>query len=174
MAFLVSSTAAWSRRVAGWFFAVEERLADLVLVGGGILVFVLAAGAWGATSFLSLSDLQERTLWLVVVVLGTIWLLILAVFQHQGWLRVFGPLLFYDLVRIARRSRYLLMRFLYGLLLGLLVCWLFLMFRLDHKGNIASREMADFAENFFYMFVFVQFFVACLLTPAYTAAAVAE
>jgi hypothetical protein len=49
-------------------------------------------------------------------------ILVLAVMLRQGWLTLFGPVLFYDLVRIARRGRYILLRIAYALLL-LFVLW---------------------------------------------------
>ena len=119
MSVSVRSAVAWVRRAAGWCFAVEERLADVILLGGMALLVTLAGVAWGMTSFLSLSDLQARTLWLLFALCSAAWLFALAAFHHKGWLRVCGPLLYYDLVRIARRSRYLLLRFLYAVLLGL-------------------------------------------------------
>src|SRR5438046_2690039 len=35
----------------------------------------------------------------------------------MSWLKLFGPVLFYDMIRAARRGRYFLLRFLYALLL---------------------------------------------------------
>jgi ABC-type transport system involved in multi-copper enzyme maturation permease subunit len=175
MSFSVHAAAARIRRAAGWCFAVEERLADVVFLGGGTIILTLAAAAWGMASVLSLSEMQTRSLWLLFAALLAAWLFALAAFQHKGWLKIFGPLLYYDLVCIARRSRYLLLRFLYAVLLGAVLCWLYLMLRIERRsGPLDSREMASFAESFFYTFVFVQFCVVALLTPAYTAGAIAE
>src|SRR5207253_2813752 len=89
--------------------------------------------------------------------------------------RVCGPLLFYDLIRIARRTRYFLLRLLYALLLGFMLCWLYVMLSVSgQKTALSASEMARFAESFFSTFVFVQFAVISLLTPAYTAGAIAE
>jgi ABC-type transport system involved in multi-copper enzyme maturation permease subunit len=98
-----------------------------------------------------------------------------AVLLRRAWLKLFGPVLFYDLVRLARRSRYALMRCLYAVFL---FCMLLLVHALHVDQHIArsvdAREMAAFAESFFFAFVGVQYLVVCLLTPAYTASAIAE
>src|SRR5438105_3333485 len=44
-------------------------------------------------------------------------LLALAVLQRRGWVTLFGPLLFYDLVRTGRWRRNILVRCLYALIL---------------------------------------------------------
>src|SRR5438105_2606665 len=80
----VRSAVAWVRRAAGWCFAVEERLADVIFLGGMVLLLTLAAVAWGMTNFLSLSELQARTLWLLFA-LGLVgWMLALAAFHYKG------------------------------------------------------------------------------------------
>ena len=40
-----------------------------------------------------------------------------AISSWLGWLKLFGPVLFYDMVRTARRSRYVFIRLLYASLL---------------------------------------------------------
>ena len=60
MAFVVSSSIAWVRRVAGWCFAVEERLADVVLIGGALLAAVLEQEA-SAMSALETDGRFEHT-----------------------------------------------------------------------------------------------------------------
>ena len=175
MAASVSSGIARLRRIAGWWLAVGERFADLVFVAGGALVLIMATALWGLASFTALSDVQETTIRTALGVLLVGWLLALAILHQKGWLRVCGPLLFYDLIRIARRTRYFLLRLLYALLLGFMLCWLYVMLSVSgQKTALSASEMARFAESFFSTFVVVQFFVACLLTPAYTAGAIAE
>src|SRR4051794_30413715 len=66
---------------------------------GGLLPPALRLAAWGAL------------------------VLAAAVLFRRGWVTLFGPLLFYDLVRTARRRQTTVVRALYaGLLLGLLAC----------------------------------------------------
>jgi ABC-type transport system involved in multi-copper enzyme maturation permease subunit len=90
----------------------------------------------------------------------------------SGRLTLFGPMLPYDLIRLGRRDRYILVRTLYALLLLFLLAYLY--------GQVASARrvdasfMAEFGSSFFYWFMAIQFSAAILLTPAYTAGAVAE
>jgi ABC-type transport system involved in multi-copper enzyme maturation permease subunit len=100
----------------------------------------------------------------------------------EEFLKLFGPVLFYDLIRVARRGRYILLRCLYAILLLLLMYAVY-----DrHFTSAASQSpvgttlqiqqnmLAAFAEKFFGAFLAVQFLAVVLLTPAYTAGAIAE
>lgn len=101
----------------------------------------------------------------------------------RGGFRLFGPLLWYDLVRTARRKQPFLLRCLYAaLLLAALfivhASWVF-----SHNAplqglftgmTLDSRTMADFASSFFLAFLAVQFLAACVLTPICTAGAITE
>jgi ABC-type Na+ efflux pump permease subunit len=109
-------------------------------------------------------------------------LLILVVGLRRGWIMLFGPVLFYDLVRTARRSRSFLLRGLYAAaLLGVLFFSYSEWFGWTHALDIFFGENylppsagAHFAEEFFTNFLIVQFGMVFLLTPAYTATAIAE
>jgi ABC-type transport system involved in multi-copper enzyme maturation permease subunit len=146
---------AWSNRRESW----EERLGAAAILAGAAVLCVVR-------DRLTLS--QELLLWVLLAVA-------LAVLLRRGWLRLIGPMLFFDLVRIARRSRYFLVRCLYALLLSLLLGWVYLIWHLETStGRLRPNEMARFAESFFYTFMAVQFIVVAVLTPAYTAGAIAE
>jgi ABC-type transport system involved in multi-copper enzyme maturation permease subunit len=148
-------TFAWSNSRESW----EERVGISFLLAG-------PGGVWWLGG--SLSVAQEMILWGMLVLAA-------AVLLRRGWLRLFGPMLFYDLLRIARRSRYFLFRGLYSLVLSLLLAWFYLIWAIDRPANtMSANEMAQFAESFFYTFLCVQFLVVIVLTPAYTAGAVAE
>jgi ABC-type transport system involved in multi-copper enzyme maturation permease subunit len=87
--------------------------------------------------------------------------------------------LFYDLVRAARRGRYVHMRGLYaGAMLGMLFLfyakWSSGIWDVFSVRAVQRTEAARFAEEFFYGFMAVQFATAALLTPALTAGAIAE
>jgi ABC-type transport system involved in multi-copper enzyme maturation permease subunit len=93
-----------------------------------------------------------------------------------GLFRLFGPVLFYDLVRSARRNRTFLTRILYAIFLGLVLTWVYFVW-LAHNGNwdqVRAKDMPEFAATFFYTFMIVQLGLVVLLTPAYTAGAIAE
>jgi ABC-type transport system involved in multi-copper enzyme maturation permease subunit len=104
-------------------------------------------------------------------------IVILAVLMRQGRVTLFGPVLFYDLVRIARRGRYILLRIAYaGLLLLILWSTYASFMRGDPSGNsaIPAQEMSKVASTFFFYFLMCQLSVVLLLTPAFTASAIAE
>jgi ABC-type transport system involved in multi-copper enzyme maturation permease subunit len=96
-------------------------------------------------------------------------------FRRRGQLTLFGPVLFYDLVSVARRGRYALLRGIYGLAMLLT---LFVVYRNYEQAlgpaGVNTSGMADFAQAFFFTFISVQFLAVLLLTPAYTAGAIAE
>lgn len=133
----------------------------LVLLGAG-------AGAWWRFgAFLSLGQ---------NLLVGTLLVVTSAVLHRRGWLRLFGPVLLYDLIRLGRRERLFFFRTLYAGFLMFLLCWIYLVWLLDGSdgGRINPREMAGFSSGFFYLFLSVQFVAVLILTPAYTAGAIAE
>ena len=158
----LEATAGWLKRKLAWSNSREsweERIGFVAILATAVVL------GWFRNR-LSLS--QEVVLWAALVVA-------LAVLFRRGWLRLCGPMLFYDLVRVARRRRYFFLRCLYALLLSLLLCWVYLLWYLDSEtGRLRSNDMAHFAESFFYTFMGVQFLVVVVLTPAYTAGAIAE
>jgi ABC-type transport system involved in multi-copper enzyme maturation permease subunit len=139
--------------------AWEERL-------GVALILLGAVGIGWIHDKLTLA--QELVLWGVL-------LMTTAVLLRRGWFRLCGPMLFYDLVRVARRTRYFYFRCFYAFFLGLILCWIyFIQYMESQSGRLSSNEMARFAETFFYTFMGIQFLVVAVLTPAYTAGAIAE
>jgi ABC-type Na+ efflux pump permease subunit len=110
----------------------------------------------------------------------------LILLRHMPRFRPFGPVLFYEMVRTARRGRYVWLRFAYAILILLAVWAVYQRYSprlIDIPYYIKDRnllqpylaaEMARFAEAFFSAFMCVQLFAVVLLTPAYTAGAVAE
>ena len=155
------------RSVAAWFrqsFAFSNDRASWQERLIGIAFFLLAVlFAW-----LSLDlDLWKTAVLWAAYVLG------LAICSRQGWIKLFGPVLFYDMVRTARRSRYVLMRMVYAGLLLFILTTMFVSLNLEHQLN-NRRETAVVAETFFAVFMFVQIGIVVLLTPAYVAGAIAE
>jgi ABC-type transport system involved in multi-copper enzyme maturation permease subunit len=90
--------------------------------------------------------------------------------------RPFGPVLVYDLVRAARRSRYFFVRLLYLFALLALLSWFYLAAAGDNAfgGAVPPKQAAEFATSFFYVFMAAQFLVVTVVTPAYVAGAIAE
>jgi ABC-type transport system involved in multi-copper enzyme maturation permease subunit len=95
------------------------------------------------------------------------------------WRQLFGPVLLYDLIRSTRRGRYAVLRCLYA---AALLVMLFLFYSrwtntiLDVMSvqGIDRTKAAQFAEEFFHGFMTLQFLTVVLLTPAFTAGALAE
>jgi ABC-type transport system involved in multi-copper enzyme maturation permease subunit len=147
---------AWSNSPQSW----RERAS---------VVLVLAAAVGLAWSGARLAPSVQVVLWGLLLA-G------LALFLRRGWVKLFGPVFFYDLVRLGRRGRYFLLRTLYGGAMLALLVWVYLIWLLDNgsEGAIQANQMAEFAGSFFYMFIAVQFAVVVVLTPAYTAGAIAE
>jgi ABC-type transport system involved in multi-copper enzyme maturation permease subunit len=101
----------------------------------------------------------------------------LAFLLRKGWVRLFGPVLFYDLVRNARRTRTYLTRCGYLALL-LLFLWAIVEREAENlssnRGAPDPKAMAALAESFFATFLGVQFGLVVFLTPAYVASAITE
>src|SRR5262249_22530185 len=57
------------------------------------------------------------------VFLGGILFVAMAFLLRRVWGRLLGPVLFYDLLRVSRRSQYIRMRCLYAIVLAGLLCW---------------------------------------------------
>src|SRR5947209_85816 len=102
------------------------------------------------------------------------WLLCAAGLAARAAAGIFGPVFFYDLVRLTRRGRYFLIRVVYALALLLLIWFIWANETASRGGTLTPSQMAEFANAFFLLFVSVQFGMIVLLTPAYTAGAIAE
>jgi ABC-type transport system involved in multi-copper enzyme maturation permease subunit len=153
---------AWLRHKVGWSNSPQswaERGIGLLLAGG-VVAAIWYGGAW-PRAFQVLAWGGLLVAW--------------AVLLRRGWVKLFGPVLFYDLVRIARRTRYTWLRVVYAIFL-LLILW---SVYANHASRWDRTEMdykatAAFAESFFRAFIIVQFVAVGLLTPAYTAGAIAD
>jgi ABC-type transport system involved in multi-copper enzyme maturation permease subunit len=162
MAEIQNTARGWLRRSLGWSNsrqAWEERI--------GLAAVLLIA---------TLLSLFYGRMPLVTWVFA--WLFLgglTAVLLRRGWLRLLGPMLFYELMRIARRPRYFWMRGLYALLLAGTLGWMYMMWERGHAyESLHAREVSAFAETFFYTFMFIQLITTAILAPAYTAGAIAD
>jgi ABC-type transport system involved in multi-copper enzyme maturation permease subunit len=155
-----------SRALAKWFRwsntrqAWQERLGTAGVAAAALLLWLYAGAAPPWVRVLAWASLA----------------LVLAVFLRRGWLKLFGPVLFYDLVRSARRSRTFLVRTGYLSILLLVLCWMYFAW-VPHGhvgGPIHSSQIAEFSMLFFATFMAAQLVLVIILTPAYTAGAIAE
>lgn len=146
----------WSNSPQAWL----ERFSTVAALGGAWLL-------WSA---------RDRASAPLLTALWAGLLLSSAVLLRRGWLKLFGPVLFYELVRVARRRRYFLLRGLYAFALAGVFLWLYLIWVFDRGGSeqLSAREMAVMSEAFFSGFMLVQFLVVTLLVPAVTGGAIAE
>lgn len=156
---LLQTWIAWLRRTLAWSNSRqswEERFGLLaLLLGGGLML-------WFGPQ---LGLIQQVLLWagLVLLVAGLL---------RRGWLKLFGPVLFYDMIRLARRSRFYWLRVAYAALL------LFFLFAAAtntyHYGLTPPQAASRLAQNFFQTFMMVQMMAVLILTPAYVAGSIAE
>lgn len=130
---------------------------------------VAAATLWWFGGDLSLKT--QILLW--GGLLGTVVLV-----AQSGWVNLFGPVLFYDLVRTGRRSRYILFRFIYGFILFGVLVWMHIAWNMEHRPQQTQQDRntraARLADQYFATFMTMQVLAVLLLTPAYTAGAIAE
>lgn len=155
------------RRRPLWFGAStwhDRYLALALLVVAGVVLF-----------FVRKLPITQQLL------LGFALVFIAALVLWRSWKQLFGPVLFYDLVRTARQDRIFAHRFLYAVCLFTL---LLLVFYARVPGDtwedlfkslkVSRSEMQQFALMFFATFVAVQFAAVLFITPAYTAGAIAQ
>jgi ABC-type transport system involved in multi-copper enzyme maturation permease subunit len=141
----------------------------------GLALWLVAAGAWVAWVWNGGWNFGPTHL---AMAAGLV--LALAILARRGWVRVFGPVLFYEGLRAARRPRFFFLRWLYACGLLLLLLWVHTVWAMEHGGTYGGsaeqpfKRQAKLAQDFFYAFAAVQFAAVVLLTPAYVAGGVAE
>jgi ABC-type transport system involved in multi-copper enzyme maturation permease subunit len=140
----------------------NERLAAALVLGAAILL--LWRGGRLAVG-------QQAALWGALV-------LVTAFVSRAGWLKVFGPVLFYDLLRTARQGRTFLLRAAYvvALLAVLFLTYTAYIVRGEvfEEARVGIQEASEFGSKFFLMFLGLQFGAVFVLTPAFTATSIAE
>jgi ABC-type transport system involved in multi-copper enzyme maturation permease subunit len=163
MTSLVRSCQLWLRRNLSWSNsrqAWEERLGALALFAG-------IAAVWWSADLLPLW--QQACLW-------TLLFLAVGILLRRGWLKLLGPLFVYEVMRAARRSRYILLRlyvyFILLIFLFIFLCW----WVLDQKHTLAmpAPRAAEVIRSFFFFFIIAQLTLVSLVTPGYSAGALAE
>src|SRR4051794_27198354 len=160
---------AWLRRSVSWSNSPEAWRERLGLAG-----WLVAAALWWR--WLAAGDYVLGPQH-VAVAAGLA--LALAFLARHGWLRLVGPGPFYEVLRNARRGRFILLRWLYAVGLLLLLLWVHSIWSLDLRFRPGAppldyKMQADLAEKFFLAFAVTQCLVVVALTPAYVAGAIAE
>src|ERR1051326_1298556 len=153
----------WLRRRIGWSNSRqswEERGAVVLMLAGAITLIAVRS---------QLSSGVLLALWALLILTG-------AALLRRGWLKLFGPVLFYDLVRIGRRTRHAVVRWLYVWVLGLVIALFYFIWR-ERFATWREPKLNDIIElnvTLFYTFMVVQLLTILLITPAYVAGAIAE
>lgn len=128
-------------------------------------------GMVGLTLALVWFSFQGAT-WLVLLLwcaLAILW----AILLRSGLTSLFGPVLVYDLIRQARRTRYFWIRlsYVFGLFLILNVTYLT---QHDSYSSSDVSQSVRFVESFFFTFLLVQLVLVIMLVPAYVAGAITD
>ncbi len=150
-------------RTFGWSGSRQEWLAV-----GGFLAWVAAGVAISRyTHRLSVGE---------AILAYAVWGLLLGVAARDAVRNLFGPVFFYDIVRVGRQRLTFFLRLVYavvvgGTLLMMYFSWLEGRVSYDRAGNsvVGTNELSRFGAEFFETFVVLQFVVAVLLTPVYVA-----
>jgi ABC-type transport system involved in multi-copper enzyme maturation permease subunit len=134
-------------------------------------------GAAGLTWLGPQLPLLERVILWVILSVG------LLIILRRFWAWLLGPLFFYDLVRTVRRNRLIPVRCLFAIAL-LAVVFLFYLNWFGLRGDswgelflapsVRREDLASFGSSMFSLFFGMQYLAVFLLTPIYTAGAVAE
>jgi ABC-type transport system involved in multi-copper enzyme maturation permease subunit len=137
----------------------HERVGDCIGLAGIAMAVALS--------------LALKPAWWIGVLLWAVCLAPAVILSRAGWLKVCGPVLFYDMVRQGRRGRFILLRFLYAMLLVFLLACVVL----PHAGIlgfVSNDEASQVAQEYFEVLMVAQFATVVLLTPAYVGGTIAE
>lgn len=95
---------------------------------------------------------------------------------RAGWLKIFGPVLFYEIVRSARQGRYFLLRALYATGLFCVLLWVRWLWgeEVGRQRTPRPDDLAQLASIFFWIYAVTQFVAVILLTPAFVAGCIAD
>ncbi|QEL14722.1 ABC transporter permease subunit [Limnoglobus roseus] len=150
-------------RTFGWSGSRQEWLA------------VAGVGAWLAMG-VAISRYTPRLTVGEAILAYTVWVLLIGVAARDAVRNLFGPVFFYDIVRVGRQRLTFILRLLYAGVVGSTLLMMYFGW-LDSKVNyfrvanpvVGTNELSRFGAEFFETFVTIQFLVAVLLTPVYVA-----
>src|SRR6266404_9297668 len=152
----VATAVSWFKQNFSWSNSAQSWIERILAVG---FVVSFASLCW---------QTGERGLWSLPYWLG--FFIFWAVVGRLTGFKIFGPVLFYDMLTTARRGRYSLIRVAYSGLLLLVLFWVWAMEWGGGFRHLTEREAAGrIAMTFFNSFTVVQLIGVFLLTPAYVA-----
>jgi ABC-type transport system involved in multi-copper enzyme maturation permease subunit len=152
-----------------WRELPRDLRLGLILLGLSALGTVIVNEA--NPSFLTNHPWLEPAFWCSLIVL-------VLVVTRRWWSAAFGPVLYYDLLRVSRQGRAYVLRGAYGL--ALLIVLFFVYSAQFGSINpfdtplLSIEDLAKFADTFFTAFLAVQLGAVLLLTPVYAGTAIAE
>jgi ABC-type transport system involved in multi-copper enzyme maturation permease subunit len=135
---------------------------DRISLGGLALCCVALALLW--------ARLSASALVVILIALA----ILTATLLRQGWIRLFGPILFYDLVTTARRSRFFFIRYLCLLTLVSLLFFVYWIVGMSGDKDSGPADAQRTTQVYFLVFVTVQSIFLVALAPAYVAGCIAE
>src|SRR5262249_46453515 len=144
-----TSTPGWFRRTLGWSNSRQawaERIGLLFLITAIVLASVFAG---------RLSPVGRIVVWSTIVLTALVLL-------RRGWLQLFGPVLFYDMLRSGRRGRSVWVRVTYAGILLFVLMAVFLGSGYRGPGISTAQAESYLAQDFFDYFIWVQFVVLSL------------
>jgi len=160
---VIRRTLTWLRltfRISSSTPSWQERAGDVCLIVGLV-------AAIGLMCFTPLH-------WWQALLIGVLCLTPAIALNRMGWLKVFGPVLYYDLIRQARQSRFIWIRFLYCCLLVVLLLYMTIGYITSQGDGFDVQSGPDLAQSFFDVFLAAQLIMVAVLTPAYVAGAIAD
>jgi len=165
---MASADSSWNERLRTRLRAVTDHPTGQVAceaVAAALLIAETVAVIWWHNA---LATPVQILLWAQILATA-------GALRWAGLFPLFGPVLVFDLVRTARRNRYFFARILYASILAIILFWGYFLIYMDRgERGLTNNDMARFSSGIFYTFMLVQFGLVALLTPAYTAGAIAE
>src|SRR5947209_14783386 len=141
----------------------RELFAVIAFLCGAVLVWAFAG---------ALPGVIQATLWAALLIGGIVSL-------HRVWHHLFGPVLYYDLVRTSRTGQPIAHRCAYAVALAIMLGLVYFNWfpraswhELFRPEALSQQERARFANAFFTSFMTLQIVVVALITPLYTADAI--
>jgi ABC-type transport system involved in multi-copper enzyme maturation permease subunit len=115
-----------------------------------------------------------------VLLANVVWVGGFLLVHHRAVREMFGPVFFYEVVRLGRRPMTFTVRFLFGLGVSLVLALMFAVW-LEEIGYyspgssnlLSTQKLSEFATYYFHVYAIVSYSAVVVLTPVYVAGAIA-
>jgi ABC-type transport system involved in multi-copper enzyme maturation permease subunit len=116
-----------------------------------------------------------------LVIYGSVWIIVLGVAAHEFVRGIFGPVFTYEITRLGRKAFTHVLKTGYIVFISmilLLMYWSWLD-EITYYGRrnieqVPSQQMAEFAMNFFGIYMLIQAVAVVFLTPSYLAGCISD